>query len=58
MVGEIALIVDVRSLETSRDAIQSQIEDAKSSFVSLQEKELELNKVLQNQMFKKDLVCF
>lgn len=50
--------LDVRSLENSRDAIQSQIEDAKSSVVSLQEKEQELTQVLQNQMFKKDLVIY
>jgi uncharacterized protein YlxW (UPF0749 family) len=56
MVSLIALKVDVRSLENSRDEIQSQIEDAKSSFVSLQEKEQELNQALQKQMFKKDLV--
>ncbi len=56
MVSLIALKVDVRSLENSRDEIQLQIEDAKSSFVSLQAKEHELKDVIQKQMFKKDLV--
>ena len=49
---------DVRSLENSRDEIQSQIEDAKSSFITLEEKEKELEQSLQNQIFRKDLVSF
>ncbi len=48
--------LDVRSLENSRDAIQSQIQDAKSSFDTLNDKEKELQCILQAQVFKKDLV--